>query len=260
MRKRALAFFVILAALFLLAVNAYAYIPCMCDNPSEQCTCFIQLGDKGLAVERIIVRLKGIGYLEKSVKKKEFTPEVKQAVMQFQKDNNLECTGWMDDETLNALLRDVFPDESSKHSAHYWDGIYYVPTDGGKRFHSDPYCCDMSNPRMISGVNAESLGLKHCGWNSCNSYDALTYSSLGLTPRVLPDSYYEEVNEESAAIQRSFPSDDIEVSYVGNKNSHVFHNSTCSSASSMSEKNKVAFSSRDEAIDAGYKPCGKCNP
>lgn len=260
-RKRLLAFLVVFYSLFSAIIPAYAYIPCMCNNPPDQCTCFIQLGDKGLAVEKIIARLKKIGYLKKTVKKKEFTPEVKQAVLQFQKDNNLECTGWMDDETLNALLRDVLPDESSKHSRHYWDGIYYVPTDGGIRFHSDPYCCDMNNPRMISGVNAESLGLQHCGWNSCVSHDALTYSSLGLTPRELPASYYDEdVSEAGAAMQRSLPSDDVENALIGNKKSHVFHKSTCSSANSMSEKNKVSFSSREEAIENGYKPCGKCNP
>ena len=108
--KRFLAFFVAFVTLFLISIPAYAHIPCMCDNPPDQCTCFIQLGDKGLAVEKIIQRLKDIGYLKKSVKKKEFTPEVKQAVLQFQADNDLECTSWMDDETLNALLADVLPD------------------------------------------------------------------------------------------------------------------------------------------------------
>ncbi len=261
--KRFLAFFVALVTLFSISIPAYAHIPCMCNNPPDQCTCFIQLGDKGLAVKRIIQRLKDIGYLKKSVKKKEFTLEIKQAVLQFQADNNLECTGWMDDETLNALLADVLPDKASRHSIHYWDGIYYVPTDGGIRFHSDPTCCEMSNPRMISGMNAECLGMKHCGWNSCKKTSPLTYSSLGLTPRELPAEYYvEEEDEMSVASMpdRSLPSDDIESAYVGNKKSHVFHRSTCSSASSMSEKNKVAFSSREEAIDAGYKPCGKCNP
>ena len=169
----------------------------------------------------------------------------------------------MDDETLNALLADVLPDKSSRHSGEYWDGIYYVPTDGGIRFHSDPTCCGMHNPRMISGVNAECLGLKHCRWDSCIKTSHLTYTSLGLTPRELPSSYYAEEEEEMSTASmpdRSLPSDDVESVYIGNKKSHVFHRSTCSSASSMSEKNKVEFSSRDEAIEEGYKPCGKCNP
>ncbi|WP_363928225.1 Ada metal-binding domain-containing protein [uncultured Methanobrevibacter sp.] len=28
----------------------------------------------------------------------------------------------------------------------------------------------------------------------------------------------------------------------------------------MSEKNKITFSSRDEAINQGYQPCKVCNP
>ena len=263
MKKRFLAFLVILVSFFSTIIPAYAHIPCMCDNPPDQCTCFVQLGDKGYAVERIIARLIKIGYLKKSVKKTEFTPEVKQAVLQFQIDNNLECTGWMDDETLNVLLSDVVPDEKEKYSKSHWDGIYYVPTDGGKRYHADPTCCDMYNPRMISGVNAECLGIVFCGleYKEKEPSTAFTYSSLGLTPRELPASYYEEeISEAYAVLQRFLPSEDVESAYVGNKNSHVFHRSTCSSVSSMSEKNKVAFFLREEAIEKGYKPCGKCNP
>ena len=48
--------------------------------------------------------------------------------------------------------------------------------------------------------------------------------------------------------------------YVGNKNSKKFHYPSCDGAKSMNEENKVTFNSRDEAIDAGYEPCGKCDP
>ena len=49
--------------------------------------------------------------------------------------------------------------------------------------------------------------------------------------------------------------------YILNTNSRVFHLPTCSSVSSMSDKNKEEFNgSRDELIDDGYKPCSRCNP
>ena len=258
-RKCLLVFCAMLLTLFLAPIHAYAHIPCMCNNPPDKCTCFIQLGDKGLAVERIIEKLQEQGYVN-SVKKKEFTLEIQKAVIQFQSDHNLECTGWMDDETLNALLANVLPNESSKHSEHYWDGIYYVPTDGGIRFHSDPYCSGMLHPRMISGVNAESLGLKHCGWNSCVKCSLLTYSSLGLTPRDLPEEYYaeEEYGANTASVRTL--SSDAESEYIGNKKSHIFHYNTCKSAADMSEKNKVQLVSREEAIEKGYRPCNRCNP
>lgn len=49
-----------------------------------------------------------------------------------------------------------------------------------------------------------------------------------------------------------------EVKYIGNKNSKVFHLPSCYSL--PAEKNRVNFSTRDEAVNAGYKPCSKCNP
>lgn len=51
-----------------------------------------------------------------------------------------------------------------------------------------------------------------------------------------------------------------EPQYIGNKNSLVFHNPSCSSVDDMKETNKVFFLQRQDAIDQGYKPCGKCNP
>ena len=47
--------------------------------------------------------------------------------------------------------------------------------------------------------------------------------------------------------------------YCANKNSKVFHKSSCTSVSSMKDNNKY-FADRDTLITKGYKPCGKCNP
>lgn len=48
--------------------------------------------------------------------------------------------------------------------------------------------------------------------------------------------------------------------YIGNTNSRKFHRPDCKSAAKMSDKNKVTFSTRDEAIADGYQPCKICNP
>ena len=231
----------------------------MCGHPPEQCTCYIQLGDRGPAVAGIIKKLTEREYLKNPDKKNEFTPQVREAVIRFQQDHGLACTGRMDDETLSALLSGEQPGAPSPDPARLWDGIYYVPTDGGLRFHSDPACCGMKNPRMISGVNAEKLGLRHCGLESCVQYSPLIYTALGLAPRILPDSYAAgEENGTDAA--RLLPSDDTESGYVGNSRTHVFHRVTCGSAKKMSEKSRVGFASRDEAVREGYQPCGICNP
>lgn len=48
--------------------------------------------------------------------------------------------------------------------------------------------------------------------------------------------------------------------YIGNSNTHKFHLAGCSEVSKMNDANKVYFNTRQEAINAGYTPCQKCNP
>lgn len=51
---------------------------------------------------------------------------------------------------------------------------------------------------------------------------------------------------------------DVQGTFIGNKNSKVFHLTTCKNL--PSEKNRVKFNSRNTAVDSGYKPCGNCKP
>lgn len=46
--------------------------------------------------------------------------------------------------------------------------------------------------------------------------------------------------------------------YIGNVNSHKFHESTCKTL--PKEENRIYFNSREEAIDEGFDPCGNCDP
>jgi endonuclease YncB( thermonuclease family) len=80
-------------------------------------------------------------------------------------------------------------------------------------------------------------------WAGTNTHVADTHSS----------------SSTSASSQTSSGSSDSG-SYVANANTGKFHVSGCDSVSKMSEKNKVFFSSRDEAINQGYVPCKRCNP
>ena len=48
--------------------------------------------------------------------------------------------------------------------------------------------------------------------------------------------------------------------YIGNANTKKFHYADCSSVGKMNPANRVNFNTRDEAIDAGYIPCKRCNP
>lgn len=52
-----------------------------------------------------------------------------------------------------------------------------------------------------------------------------------------------------------------EITYVGNKNTKIFHRSDCDSVLDMKPKNKVMFTdAREDIISDGYSPCKRCNP
>ena len=49
--------------------------------------------------------------------------------------------------------------------------------------------------------------------------------------------------------------------FIVNTSSEKFHKESCSGAKSMSESNKLVYVGfADDLIDAGYTPCGTCNP
>lgn len=48
--------------------------------------------------------------------------------------------------------------------------------------------------------------------------------------------------------------------FVASSNSNKFHEPYCSQAQKISDANKITFSSREEAINAGYEQCEICYP
>lgn len=51
------------------------------------------------------------------------------------------------------------------------------------------------------------------------------------------------------------------IDYILNTNTHKFHYPGCSSVKRMAERNKQFYTgTRDEVIDMGYDPCGRCHP
>ena len=54
--------------------------------------------------------------------------------------------------------------------------------------------------------------------------------------------------------------DTVSSGFVASANSQVFHKPDCKSVAKISEKNLVHYATRDEAIQAGKRPCHECNP
>lgn len=73
-----------------------------------------------------------------------------------------------------------------------------------------------------------------------------------------PTSSYQSSDTGSSGTSSHSSSDSG--SYVGNSNSGKFHYASCGSVGKMADKNKVFFSSREDAINQGYVPCKRCNP
>jgi hypothetical protein len=67
----------------------------------------------------------------------------------------------------------------------------------------------------------------------------------------------EPAAESTPASQRGEPA---EYEYVASKNSEVFHKPQCIWAKRIKPENLVYYGSRDEAINAGKRPCERCNP
>jgi len=56
------------------------------------------------------------------------------------------------------------------------------------------------------------------------------------------------------------PTQTTAANYIGNSNTKVFHRPTCKYVSQIAPEHIVYFSTREEAISAGYRPCKVCNP
>ena len=73
----------------------------------------------------------------------------------------------------------------------------------------------------------------------------------------------EEINDLNESSDEDLKEVQIDTTdkYVLNKNTKVFHYPYCSSVNQMKDSNKKEIkATREEMINKGYKPCGRCNP
>lgn len=60
--------------------------------------------------------------------------------------------------------------------------------------------------------------------------------------------------------QSTSPAGSTSTQLLGNANSKKFHYPDCPSGQKTKPSNQVWFASKQEALDAGYEPCGSCKP
>ena len=63
-------------------------------------------------------------------------------------------------------------------------------------------------------------------------------------------------NNQSGSPTNAEPAETTVITFIGNKNSKKLHSEDC--ANLPKEENRVLFDSYQEAMDAGYTPCGSC--
>lgn len=90
--------------------------------------------------------------------------------------------------------------------------------------------------------------------------DWYTPSKSSSSSSSYSDSSYSSSSDYSSSSYSSGSDYGDYGSYIGNSNTHKFHESSCSWADNIKSSNVVTFSSRQDAIDSGYSPCKHCNP
>lgn len=116
---------------------------------------------------------------------------------------------------------------------------------------------------IYDGNNLVASGVLMEGWSVEDSGDGICYNvyCYNVQPGVEIDYTTGDSRENGEAGDSSSSSDAAETTYILNTNSMKFHLPTCSSAEDISESNKETYSSnRDNLIDQGFEPCGRCNP
>lgn len=82
----------------------------------------------------------------------------------------------------------------------------------------------------------------------CDNLGTVVLSTDGKSIYRATGEVYEEKEEREA----------LEQVYIGNKKSKIFHCETCPNL--PGDKNRIVFNERENAVSAGYSPCGNCNP
>ena len=128
--------------------------------------------------------------------------------------------------------------DDSKHSDRYGRTLGVVIVDGKN-----------VNEMLLKEGLAEIMYIPPSefypfNWANSNTHVADTHSS----------------SSSSSSHSTESSSSSTSGNYIGNSNTGKFHDSSCQSVSKMSDRNKVSFSSRNQAINQWYIPCKICNP
>lgn len=111
---------------------------------------------------------------------------------------------------------------------------------------------------LANGLRMEALSVEDSGEGIC--FHVYVFNRQ---PGVTIDYATGESREEpeALAVESSAAVADGEAEYVLNNNTRRFHLPSCTSVEQIKERNRESFyGSREQLLEAGYIPCGNCNP
>lgn len=142
--------------------------------------------------------------------------------------------------TVSATYRDI---------SIIIDGAVLVPTDAAGNV-VEPFLIDGNTYLPVRAIS-EALGL-NVSWDNATSTVALT------TGAVAPQEPVQETPAEEPPVEQP-PVQSTGV-YVGSIDSDKYHIPGCRHAEKILPQNEIWFDTEEEAVAAGYSPCGTCKP
>ena len=115
------------------------------------------------------------------------------------------------------------------------------------------------NNLIATGVLMEGYSVEDNGEGICFNvfcYNVQPHIKINYADGTSEVDYLHESEESTVG-----SNDDPAATYVLNINTRKFHYPYCDSVNDMKEKNKQEYTgSREEVIEMGYSPCGRCKP
>ena len=129
----------------------------------------LERGAKGEVVELLQERLIELGYLDGDADGA-FGPKTEKAVIAFQSAAELEETGIIDVDTMEALFSEeaptpaptIKPTPKPKAKSNSGSGVMVWIPRTGKRYHRKETCSNMKNPSYVTIEEAKRLGFTPC--------------------------------------------------------------------------------------------------
>ena len=116
---------------------------------------------------------------------------------------------------------------------------------------------------IVDGKNLNEMllkeGLAEIMYMPPSEFYPYDWDDPSMTSSNYPSAYSSSNSGSSSS--NSFTSSSTDSSsYIASANSHKFHYPSCRWGKKISDKNKVTFKSRSDAISQGYEPCKVCQP